>query len=64
MEGALGDAEGRWQLTVESVHPIIMMSLLSDATGHLANLTTAPGLGAGPDSRNKPDLVPESPCSK
>ena len=62
LEGALGDGEGRWRLTVESVHPIIVMSLLSDPTGHLANLSTAPGLGAGSESRGNPDVMAESPA--
>ena len=62
LEGALGDGEGRWRLTVESVHPIVVMSLLSDPTGHLANLSTAPGPGAGLESQANPDLVTESPA--
>ena len=47
-DGALGDGAGKWQLTVTSDHPVAVMSLLSGATGHLTNLSTAPGRGAGP----------------
>ena len=47
-DGALGDGAGKWQLTVNSDHPVAVMSLLSNATGHLTNLSTAPGRGAGP----------------
>ncbi|MDE0441584.1 MAG: metallophosphoesterase [Gammaproteobacteria bacterium] len=39
----LGDGAGRWQLIVESDQPVIVMSLLSSPTGHLTNLSTAPG---------------------
>ena len=31
LEGALGDGEGKWRLTVESAQPIATMSLLSDS---------------------------------
>ena len=47
-DGALGDGAGKWQLTVTSDHPVAVMSLLSNATGHLTNLSTAPNRGAGP----------------
>ena len=33
LEGALGDGEGKWRLTVESSHPLVAMSLLSDPMG-------------------------------
>ena len=42
LEGALGTGVGKWQLTVESVPPIMVMSLLESPTGHLTNLSTAP----------------------
>ena len=42
----LGDGHGKWQLVVESEQPIIAMSLLATPTGHLTNLSTAPGRGA------------------
>ena len=57
LEGALGDGEGKWRLTVESAQPIVAMSLLSDPTGHLTNLSTAPGR----ESQGPPDLVVVSP---
>ena len=41
-EGALGDGAGKWQLVVDSDQPIHVMSLLSNPTGHLTNLSTAP----------------------
>ena len=47
-DGALGDGAGKWQLTVTADRPVAVMSLLSNATGHLTNLSTAPGRGAGP----------------
>ena len=42
LDGALGDGEGKWRLTVESAQPIVVMSLLSSFTGHLTNLSTEP----------------------
>ncbi len=45
LEGALGDGSGKWRLEVESDRPITVMSLLSSPTGHLTNLSTAPGGG-------------------
>ena len=50
LEGALGDGRGKWQLNVRSEQPIMVMSLLESPTGHLANLSTAPGRGAGETS--------------
>ena len=52
-DGALGNGAGKWRLTVRADRPILAMSLLSSPTGHLSNLSTAPGRGAGP-----PDIVP------
>ena len=43
LEGALGDGEGKWRLTVESSQPLVAMSLLSDPTGHMTNVSTASG---------------------
>ena len=40
-EGSLGDGAGKWQLAVESVEPLVAMSLLESSTGHLTNLSTA-----------------------
>ena len=42
MTGALGDAAGKWRLTVTSEGSIYAQSLLSSPTGHLTNLSTAP----------------------
>ena len=43
MEGRFGDGEGKWRLTVASDQPIQVMGLLESPTGHLTNLSTAPG---------------------
>ena len=43
LEGALGDGEGKWRLTVESDTPVVAMSLLENvSTGHLTNLSAGP----------------------
>ena len=41
LEGALGDGEGKWRLTVDSAQPLVVMSLLADTMGSLTNLSTA-----------------------
>ena len=46
LRGSLGDGNGDWRLTVESAHPISVMSLLSSPSGHLSNLSTPPVLVA------------------
>ncbi len=38
-EGALGDADGKWRLTVEFDNPLTVMSLLESPAGHLSNLS-------------------------
>ena len=43
VSGALGDGEGRWRLAVRADTAIEVMSLLADPSGHVANLSTAPG---------------------
>ena len=53
LQGALGDGEGKWRLTVESEQPLVVMSLLSDSMGHLTNLSTVPGR----EPQGPPDLV-------
>ncbi len=48
LDGALGDGAGKWQLTVTADAPVLAMSLLRSPTGHLTNLSTAPGrVGSG-----------------
>ena len=42
LRGSLGDGAGKWRLTVQSDHPISVMSVLESPTGHLTNLSTAP----------------------
>ena len=42
LQGALGDGTGKWRLSLQSSHPIVVMSLLASPTGHLTNLSTAP----------------------
>ncbi len=44
LENSLGDGAGKWQLVVASDQPIQVMSLLESPTGHLTNLSTAPGV--------------------
>ena len=43
LDGALGEGAGKWRLVVISDQPIEAMSLLASPTGHLTNLSTAPG---------------------
>ena len=45
LTGMLGDGSGKWQLTITSDVPVVAMSLLRSPTGHLTNLSTAPGGG-------------------
>ena len=45
LSGALGDGRGKWRLDVGSADEIQVMSLLSSATGHLTNLSSAPSKG-------------------
>ena len=42
LDGALGDGKGKWRLVVTSEQPIVVMSLMTSATGQLTNLSTAP----------------------
>ena len=42
MDGALGDGDGKWRLTVRASEPVTVMSLLRSPTGHLTNLSAAP----------------------
>ena len=46
--GALCDGDGKWRLRIASDRPILVVSLLENPTGHLTNLSTAPGRGAKP----------------
>ena len=57
LDGALGDGEGKWRLTVESAQPLVAMSLLSDPMGYLTNLSSAPGR----EPQGPADLVVVSP---
>ena len=57
-DAGLGDGRGKWQLIVESEQPIIAMSLLATPTGHLTNLSTAPGGAVLPDTAE--DVFAES----
>ena len=43
LHGALGAGVGKWELVVESDRTIHVMSLLKSPTGHLTNLSSAPG---------------------
>ena len=44
LRGSLGDGTGEWRLLVESEQPLQVMNLLSNRTGHLSNLSTAPSI--------------------
>ena len=47
LDGALGDGDGKWQLSVRSHAPVTVMSLLRSPTGHLTNLSTVPAHSDG-----------------
>ena len=47
VDGTIGDGQGKWELAVASDRPLMVMSLLSSPTGHLTNLSTAPGRPPG-----------------
>ena len=40
LSGALGDGQGKWQLSVAADQAIMVMSLMESPTGHLTNLST------------------------
>ena len=42
LQGAFGDGDGKWRLTVTSDKPIVVASLMESPTGHLTNLSTVP----------------------
>lgn len=42
-DGRLGNGSGKWQLFVSAGRPIMVMSLMSTPTGHLANLSSVMG---------------------
>lgn len=42
LTGALGDGQGKWELHAYAERPLIVMSLLRAATGHVTNLSTEP----------------------
>ena len=42
LEGSLGDGVGKWRLSVDSDHAIMVMNLLENPTGHLTNISTPP----------------------
>ena len=58
--GRLGDGAGKWRLTVSSNVDIQIMNLLATPTGHLANLSTIPGMSVspGPTVPTGPDVCP------
>ena len=59
LDGALGDGAGKWRLAVASVRPIVVMSLLSNPTGHLTNLSTV-SPGADDDDSHQVPLFPSA----
>ena len=50
-EGRFGDGTGKWQLSVSTDHPLLVMSLLESPTGNLTNLSSP---GASPESVTPP----------
>lgn len=42
LTGALGNGQGKWELHAYAERPLIVMSLLRAATGHITNLSTEP----------------------
>ena len=42
LDGRLGAGDGKWRLTVAANNPLLVLSLLANPTGHIANLSTAP----------------------
>lgn len=42
MNGSLGHGIGKWRLVLESEDPLVVMNLLENPTGYLANLSTVP----------------------
>ena len=45
--GALVDGAGKWELSIRADRKMVAMSLLESPTGHLTNLSTAPGARGG-----------------
>ncbi len=41
IDGALGDGEGKWRLTISFDNPLTAMSLMESPAGHLSNLSAA-----------------------
>ena len=54
----IGDGQGKWELAVASDRPLMVMSLLSSPTGHLTNLSTAPGRPPPPPGSEHEDAAP------
>ena len=42
LDGALGEGSGKWRLVVGSDQPVVVVSLMESARGHLTNLSTVP----------------------
>ena len=49
VSGGLGTGKGKWQLVVSADAPIEVLNTLSTPTGHLTNLSTAPGYAESDD---------------
>ena len=47
LTGALGDGAGKWRLLITAGNPVVGMSLLESASGHLTNISTAGVAGDG-----------------
>ncbi len=47
LTGTLGDGAGKWRLLITAGNPVVGMSLLESASGHLTNISTAGVAGDG-----------------
>ena len=47
LTGTLGDGAGKWRLLITAGNPVVGMSLLESASGHLTNISTAGVAGGG-----------------
>ena len=65
LDGALGDGEGKWRLTVESASPVVAMSLLENtSTGHLTNLSSGTALRDDDGVHHVPLLPASGPVGR
>ena len=58
VSGGLGTGKGKWRLVVSADVPIEVLNTLSTPTGHLTNLSTAPGDAESDDATHRIGLFP------